>query len=208
MHTNKLVYYLIALIFITSMVSISCQRELQEPQTGIIVPVDTTHTDTTIDDVPDTIIIPQKDTNVYFIRFNANGEEKQFNMVARASFFTVPGSVLYSAYVEGQEGLVASISRITMYVNDSLAIDTAHTYTNQLLGNTYQATLAYFNALGNQYSSPSLQDVANVQIRFTTITDKYVAGTFSGSTQSVLGLGGVAVPLIYEITNGAFKVHR
>lgn len=190
------------------MIGMSCQRELQEPQTGIIVPIDTTHSDTTIDDVPDTIIIPQKDTNVYFIRFNANGEEKHFNMVARASFFTVPGSVLYSANVEGQEGLVASISRITMYVNDSLAIDTVHTYTNQLLGNTYQATLAYFNALGNQYSSPSLQDVANVQIRFTNITDKYVAGTFSGSTQSVLGLGGVAVPLIYEITNGAFKVHR
>ncbi len=139
----------------------------------------------------------------YFVKANVNGTVINYTGFTSAIFLTMPsgGATPYNVLnIQGKNSQNSATDILALGITDYDKI-TTKTYTDAVVGYTFQGTVSYYDASGNQFTS-AVSITPAVNITITEITSTYVAGTFSGTTATI-STAKTAV-----ITNGSFRVKR
>jgi hypothetical protein len=142
-------------------------------------------------------------TSGYYVKFKLDGADKQYTETTAAVFTTM--LPLYSCAMVGEQlisGTVYEGMGITIFNDAAIAANV--TYTDALVASigTPQASLLYTDATGAQ-SSSAFATSPNVSVVITSMDDKTVTGTFSGTIVSSTDL-----TTSHTVTEGTFHLPR
>ena len=145
----------------------------------------------------DTTSAPTK----YYMKFLANGVQKQYSQQTAAQFTTLNN--LYSCTLIGETTALNGAEGMTISIYNDTALTTNVVYNDGGLPVLAipQTTFVYTDSTGSQFNSVSSSQPA-IQVVFTNMTATYVTGTFSGNIRNPSKADSLS------ITQGSFVLPR
>jgi len=139
----------------------------------------------------------------YYVKFKLDGADKQYTQTTAAVFTTqLP---FYSCAMVGENAVSGTVYEgmgITIFNDVAIAANVTYTDAEVASLGTSQASLLYTDATGAQ-SSSAFATSPNVAVVITSMDDKTVTGTFSGTIVSTTDL-----TKSQTVTEGTFHLPR